>query len=115
MSLISTFVAQQRRIDRKEAEQEELERRQHARLKSGPDEITKKKQAVSQAQANKKTRISQRTELLELAMNWNCIDVAKELILKNSLENILVSSNVLDSPLHRWFIFRINMMLLSML
>lgn len=101
ISLISTLVAQQRRINRKEAEQEELERRQQARLKSAPDDITKKKQAVSQAQVNRKTRISQRTELLELAMNWNCIDVAKELILKNSLENIIVSSNELDFHLRR--------------
>jgi len=33
---------------------------------------------------------AQRSQLLELAMDWNCIDVAKELILESSLNNILV-------------------------
>ncbi|CAF1094081.1 unnamed protein product [Adineta steineri] len=34
---------------------------------------------------------AQRSQLLQLAMNWDCIDVAKELILQNSLDNILNS------------------------
>ena len=38
----------------------------------------------------KKGQNAHRTQLLELAMDWNCIAVAKELILKNSLGNILV-------------------------
>jgi hypothetical protein len=32
----------------------------------------------------------ERTPLLELAMDWDCIDVAKEFVFQNSLENISV-------------------------
>jgi len=37
-----------------------------------------------------KDQNAQRSQLLTLAMNWDCVDVAKELILQNSLDNILV-------------------------
>jgi hypothetical protein len=37
-----------------------------------------------------KDQNAQRSQLLELAMDWDCVDVAKELILQNSLDNILV-------------------------
>lgn len=40
---------------------------------------------------NKKDQNAQRSQLLQLAMDWDCIDVAKAFILQNSLDNILVS------------------------
>ena len=47
-------------------------------------------QLSSQKTASKKNKTVQRMQLLELAMNWDCIDVAKEMILESSLDNILV-------------------------
>ncbi len=34
------------------------------------------------------------TTLLDLAMEWDCIDVAKEFVLENSLDNIPVFANL---------------------
>ena len=60
--------------------------------KKGSESRHKSKEAEEQAlqDVKKKGQNAHRTQLLELAMDWNCIAVAKELILKNSLENILV-------------------------
>ena len=33
---------------------------------------------------------AERTRLLQLAMDWDCIDIAKEFIFQSSLDNILV-------------------------
>ncbi|CAF4194587.1 unnamed protein product, partial [Adineta steineri] len=44
---------------------------------------------------------SQRSQLLQLAMDWNCVDVAKELILQNSLDNILNKEEVFLIALKR--------------
>jgi ankyrin repeat protein len=52
----------------------------------------KQRQLQSYNDIHKKDEGAQRTQLLELAMSWDCIDVAKELILKNSLDNILVEN-----------------------
>lgn len=68
---------------------------------------TMRSYVASQEDVKKKDRNAQSTKLLELAMDWNCIDVAKELILKNSLDNILASRIDLDSRLHQSFLFRI--------
>jgi len=40
--------------------------------------------------SKKKDQVIESSPLLELAMDWNCIDVAKEFVLQNSLENIPV-------------------------
>ena len=37
-----------------------------------------------------KDQKAERTRLLDLAMDWDCIDVAKEYLFQNSLDNILV-------------------------
>ena len=62
------------------------------RRKSGrPSSLQDSKLRTSDFQSiNKKDQSSQRSQLLVLAMDWNCIDGAKELILQNSLDNILV-------------------------
>ncbi len=44
----------------------------------------------SYSRISRKEQNSERSRLLDLAMDWNCIDVAKEFIFKNSLDNILV-------------------------
>lgn len=50
------------------------------------DESMEEKRVTSQADVNKHIRRAGRTDLLKLAMDWNCVDVAKELILQNSLK-----------------------------
>jgi hypothetical protein len=50
----------------------------------------KDRRTTSHQDVTKKDQNAQRSQLLTLAMDWDCIDVAKELILENSLDNILV-------------------------
>jgi len=50
----------------------------------------KDRHTSSRQDVTKKDQNAQRSQLLTLAMDWDCIDVAKELILENSLDNILV-------------------------
>jgi len=61
------------------------------------ERLSKKKQSESDIISNKiklnskkQDEVVERSRLLELAMDWDCIDVAKEFALKNSLEYILV-------------------------
>jgi hypothetical protein len=51
---------------------------------------TKEHETNSRQHITKKDQNAQRSQLLQLAMDWDCIDVAKEFILQNSLDNILV-------------------------
>jgi hypothetical protein len=44
----------------------------------------------SLSRINQKDLKAEQTVLLDLAMDWNCIDVAREFIFQNSLANILV-------------------------
>ena len=39
---------------------------------------------------SEKTEKAERFRLLKLAIDWDCIDIAKELLFKNSLDNIMV-------------------------
>jgi hypothetical protein len=39
---------------------------------------------------SEKDQKAERTRLLNLALNWDCIDVAKEFIFKNSFDHIIV-------------------------
>jgi hypothetical protein len=48
------------------------------------------KRNYTQSDFKEKEEIVERTPLLELAMDWDCIDVAKEFVFQNSLENISV-------------------------
>jgi hypothetical protein len=52
------------------------------------DEQNKRKKA--RQEKFEKERTARATQLLELAMDWDRIHVAKELIIKNTLTNILV-------------------------
>jgi hypothetical protein len=58
----------------------------------------------TQATSKKKNQKAVSTSLLDLAMDWNCIDVAKEYVLKNSLDNIGVSILISFSYVYDWFI-----------
>jgi hypothetical protein len=60
------------------------------KVKPSPTSQAKQRQSSSRQNVNKKDQNAQRSQLLQLAMDWDCIDVAKELILQNSLDNILV-------------------------
>ena len=66
-----------------------LERNQR-KNKLTPILPTKEHQTYSRQHIAKKDENAQRSQLLTLAMDWNCIGVAKELIIENSLDNILV-------------------------
>jgi hypothetical protein len=60
------------------------------KVKSATTSQAKQRQTNSRQNVTKKDQNAQRSQLLQLAMDWDCIDVAKELILQNSLDNILV-------------------------
>lgn len=60
------------------------------KLKPQPTSHVKERQTNSRQNVNKRDQNAQRSQLLQLAMDWDCIDVAKQLILQNSLDNILV-------------------------
>lgn len=38
----------------------------------------------------KKEKLAEGSKLLKLAMNWNCVQIAREFIFRNSLNNVLV-------------------------
>jgi hypothetical protein len=64
---------------------------------SAYEKLSKRKQSEqpgkrnhAQADSKEKGETVERTPLLELAMDWDCIDVAKEFVFQNSLENISV-------------------------
>ncbi|CAF4423949.1 unnamed protein product [Rotaria socialis] len=77
-------------FEKKETDQNEAIESNLRKLKPLPSSQDRKRQSNARHNINRKDQIAQRTQLLQLAMDWNCIDVAKELILENSLDNILV-------------------------
>ncbi|CAF3190132.1 unnamed protein product [Rotaria socialis] len=76
-------------FEKKETDQNEAIESNLRKLKPLPSSQDRKRQSNARHNINRKDQIAQRTQLLQLAMDWNCIDVAKELILENSLDNIL--------------------------
>ncbi|CAF1276333.1 unnamed protein product [Rotaria magnacalcarata] len=76
-------------FERKETDQNDTLESNLRKLKPLPNSQDKKRQSNARRNVNRKDQNAQRTQLLQLAMDWNCIDVAKELILENSLDNIL--------------------------
>jgi nitrate/TMAO reductase-like tetraheme cytochrome c subunit len=85
-------LARQRYFKKKQNEQNTEETRKQQREKPQSSLYIKQCQSTSRQDVTNKDQRAQRSHLLELAMNWDCIDVAKELILENSLHNILVIS-----------------------
>jgi hypothetical protein len=75
------------------------------KLKLPPTSHVKERQTSSRKNVNKKDQNAQRSQLLQLAMDWDCIGVAKELILQNSLDNILVRNSSIKKNLHLIFSF----------
>ena len=85
------FLARQKYFESKENDQNETVERDHQRVKPPPTFQTIERHKSSREIVNKQDQNAQRSQLLELAMDWDCIDVAKAFILQNSLDNILVS------------------------
>ena len=85
------FLARQKYFESKENDQNETVERDHQRVKPPPTIQTIERHKSSREIVNKQDQNAQRSQLLELAMDWDCIDVAKTFILQNSLDNILVS------------------------
>lgn len=84
------YLARQEYFKRKENSQNETMERKQQSVKPPMGEKDKQRQMNSNQIVNKKDQNAQRSQLLQLAMDWDCVDVAKELILQNSLDNILV-------------------------
>ena len=78
------FVAHDRHMIKRDSKRELV---MQTKGNEPPSKRKKKKEDTSN---NVKDRNAHRTQLLQLAMDWNCIDLTKELILKNSLDNTLV-------------------------
>ncbi|CAF3973574.1 unnamed protein product, partial [Rotaria sordida] len=81
--------SRQKYFERKETDQNDAIDTNQRKFKPPLNLQDKKRQANARQNVHKKDRNAQRSQLLLLAMDWNCIDVAKELILQNSLDNIL--------------------------
>jgi hypothetical protein len=77
-------------LERRENDYNETMERNQRKNKSPAMPRTKEQDANSRQDIIKKDQNAQRSQLLTLAMDWNCIGVAKELILENSRDNILV-------------------------
>ena len=77
-------------MERRENEYNETMERNQRKNKSPALPRGKEPETISRQHITKKDQNAQRSQLLTLAMDWNCIGVAKELILENSLDNILV-------------------------
>jgi hypothetical protein len=52
--------------------------------------VQKRQKSKSRFRISQKDQKAERFRLLKLAMDWDCIDVAKEFIFKNSLNHIMV-------------------------
>ncbi len=84
------ILARQKYFERKENDQNDTIEMIQRKIKPSPSVHIKEHQKNSRQDVNKKDKNAQRSKLLQLAMDWNCIDVAKTFILQNSLDNILV-------------------------
>lgn len=87
----SKILARQKYFESKENDQNDMMERNHQKFKPPPTLQTIERHKSSREVVNKKDQNAQRSQLLQLAMDWDCIDVAKAFILQNSLDNILVS------------------------
>ena len=84
------FSAQQKYFERREMDQEDVMNMRHRKFHPSTTSETIQRHTTATSNVHKRDQIAQRSDLLLLAMDWNCIDVAKELILQNSIDNILV-------------------------
>ncbi|CAF1449983.1 unnamed protein product [Adineta steineri] len=81
--------SRQKYFERKESDENETMERSLRKSKPQPTPYVKQHHADSRHDVNRRDQNAQRSQLLQLAMDWDCINVAKELILQNSLDNIL--------------------------
>ncbi|CAF0878333.1 unnamed protein product [Adineta steineri] len=81
--------SRQKYFERKESEQNDAIEILHRKSKPSQTPHVKQHHSDSRQNVNRRDQNAQRSQLLQLAMDWDCIDVAKELILQNSLDNIL--------------------------
>ncbi|CAF1116563.1 unnamed protein product, partial [Adineta steineri] len=81
--------SRQKYFERKESDENDAIEIRQRKYKPQPTIHVKQHHTDSRQHVNRRDQNAQRSQLLQLAMDWNCIDVAKELILQNSLDNIL--------------------------
>jgi hypothetical protein len=83
------FLARQKLSKRKENEQNDAVERKQKKLKA-MRKVREEYESKSRFPINHKDQNAERSRLLNLAMDWECIDAAKEFIFQSSLDNILV-------------------------
>ncbi|CAF0834212.1 unnamed protein product [Adineta ricciae] len=81
--------AQQKYFERREMEESDVMDMRHRKLQPPPTPETIQRHTTATNHVHRRDQSAQRSDLLLLAMDWDCIDVAKELILQNSIDNIL--------------------------
>ncbi|CAF1177771.1 unnamed protein product [Rotaria sp. Silwood1] len=81
--------ARQKNFNKNENDENNATEENQGKLEILPNLQDRELQSSVRQNIHKKDRRTQRSQLLRLAMDWNCIHVAKELILQNSLNNIL--------------------------
>ncbi|UJR22717.1 hypothetical protein I4U23_025751 [Adineta vaga] len=81
--------SQQNYFERKESDQVDAMEKRHRRSKPPLTLETVQRHTTTNRNVHQRDQTAQRSDLLLLAMDWNCIEVAKELILQNSLDKIL--------------------------
>lgn len=86
------LLARQKDLERKEIQRKHKAEIVQKRLKPPLTESRRQQHQQSYNEIHTQDESSVTLQLLELAMDWNSIDIAKELVLKNSLEFILVNS-----------------------
>ncbi|CAF2638466.1 unnamed protein product [Rotaria sp. Silwood2] len=88
------FRTRQQLFKKKENEEQDKMELNQRRSKRNPNIDDKIHQSRIYQDVKKIDDIAQRSQLLELAMDWDCIEVARELILENSLNNILKKDEI---------------------
>ena len=88
----SSILACQKRIQTKEMERnEKIELDIHRSTTSKGLERDKRK---SQSRISEKAQKAERYRLMKLAIDWNCVDAAREFLFKNSLDNLMVKQSL---------------------
>lgn len=91
ISYLSTIlVVSQRLSKRREDERNDEAELTRTRLKITTTSGQTNRKLKAHSRISENDRKAERSRLLDLAMDWNCVNIAKEFVFKNSLTNIMV-------------------------
>ena len=88
------FLASQRLLNIKAIQRKDKSEIIQQRRKPQYTPIMEQLQLHSEIDIHRHDENAQRSRLLNLAMDWDCIDVANELILKNSIDFLSVVTSI---------------------